>query len=152
MFHNYMQNAVVWGYDTCTFSIVNSYMSWWWPGAIYMHICIHVWSTYAFNSEKLKTDVSSSSCSSMRSLACAWSPFSSLLKPPMRLRACCLRQPCCRQLLPSNFSLSVENVWPKLERSWEMMSPLAWIRGPIRCLPSATRFFRLDHLLVRKNR
>ena len=27
-----------------------------------------------------------------------------------------------------------------------MVLPLAWILGPIRCLPRATLFFRLDHL------
>ena len=103
-------------------------------------------STYFFRSEKLNTEVSSSSWSSMRSLAWVCRPFSSLLNSDIRFMVSCLGQLYFRHWLVSKRFLSVANMSPKRVRSSEITSPFACTLGPILCLPSATRFLRFDHL------
>ena len=113
---------------------------------MYIYTCCKI--TYSFSKEKLNIDVSSSSWSSMRSLACVWSPFSSLLNLPMMLNAVSLLQSCRRHWLLLNWCFRLAKISPNLDKSWKIMSPFACIRGPIRCFPRATRFLRLAHLIV----
>jgi len=103
-------------------------------------------STHSFSREKLNTLVSSSSCSSMRSLACPCSIHNSLLNPPIRVQTSSWGLWWSRHGLHEKRPLSEAKISPNRDRSWEMTYPLDWMRGPIRCLPRATRFLRLDHL------
>ena len=103
--------------------------------------------THSLSREKLNTLVSSSSCSSMRSLACPCSTHNSLLNPPIRVQTSPRGHRWSTHGLHEKRPLREAKISPNRDRSWEMMSPLDWMRGPIRCLPRATRFLRLDHLV-----
>ena len=82
----------------------------------------------------------------MRSLACPCSMLNSLLNPPIRVQTSSRGHWWSRHGLHEKRPLSEAKISPNRDRSWEMTSPLDWMRGPIRCLPRATRFLRLDHL------
>ena len=114
---------------------------------IYYHqkyVCV---VPHSFKREKLKMDASSNCWSSIKSLAWVWSDFSSLSNSVNISRAFCCGRSCLRHMLELKRALREVKISPNRDRSWEMRSPLACIRGPIRCLPRATRFFKLDHLL-----
>lgn len=102
--------------------------------------------THSLSSEKLKTEVSNSSCSSIRSWAWAWRALNCLTNRAIRPGASSFVHSCRIQSLERKLARRLANISLNRVRSWDMISPFACIRGPTLCLPRATRFFRWDHL------